>query len=804
MKRSEFAALAASKVLVLDGATGTELQKVGLPAGVCPEKWVLENPESIIGVQKAYIAAGSNIVYTCTFGANRLKLADFGLATQCSEMNRKLAALSRQAAEGTGTLVFGDLAPTGQFVEPSGDMPFEEIVDVYREQASALLAGGVDGFVIETMMDLQEARAALLAVRELGDYPVIVTMTYEQQGRTLSGNDPVSCLVALQALGASAVGCNCSSGPEHMAELIVKMKPYARVPLVAKPNAGLPQFKDGKTVFNLGAEEFGPLAAKLVTAGAGLVGGCCGTSPAHLRTLAAAVAGMVPPPVSCYHPGVISGPRSWREISPNGPFTLIGERINPTGKKALQAELREGSLSLVQDFAQEQEDNGADVLDINLGMSGIDEVSMMREAILSLSFATSLPLCFDTTNPQAVEAALRLYPGRALFNSITAETSRLKEILPIAAKYGAMLIILPITDEGIPETLEGRIAAVETILAEAAKYGYGPQDCCVDGLVMAVATNSAAPRLTLGLIRHCAEKLGMNTVCGLSNVSYGLPRRELLNRGFLALAMSSGLNMCIANPSTEGLREIIRTGEALLGRDLRLERYLAEYGKAVPAAPLASPSAADNPGGLVGEAVLRGRIDEIAALVRQALDKGIQPKSLVDDELIPAIVEVGNRYERQEYYLPQLSASAEAMRQAMEVISPLLQDKDARKESGAKVILATVEGDIHDIGKNMVSLMLVNNGFEVIDLGKNVPAADIIAAVKKTGARLVGLSALMTTTMGNMRKVVELARNEGLADVSFIVGGAVLDQNFADSIGAFYAADAMATVRLAQKLSGAK
>jgi len=814
MNRTDFHNLVASRILLLDGATGTELQKAGMPAGVCPELWCLEHPEAIISVQRAYCQAGSNIIYTPTFGGNRKKLADFGSASQTRTLNARLARLSRQAVDGFAAHVFGDMAPTGCFVEPFGDLPFEEAVDVYREQAQGLLDGGVDGFVIETMMDLQEARAALLAIRELApDHPVLVSLTFEQSRRTLTGNSPISCLATLQALGADAVGCNCSTGPEDMAAIIAEMKPYAKIPLLAKPNAGLPQFRDGKSVYSMQAADFGEKAARLLDAGAGILGGCCGTTPEHIAALKAAVNGLRPPSIVCQCPGIVCSARQHRELSATSPFTVIGERINPTGKAELKAALREGRLDLVLDFAKSQERAGAGILDVNLGMSGIDEAAMLRQAVLALSTATALPLCLDTTDPAAAEQALRVYPGRALFNSISAEAHRLQNILPVAAKYGAMLIILPVTDQGIPDTLEGRVKALQDIIAETAKYGYVPTELCADGLVMAIGSEPAAAQLTLEQIKYTSTELKISSVCGLSNVSHGLPRRELLNRSFLAMAMAHGLRLCIANPSAEGLMETVLAGEALLGNDQFLRHYLdkmsAAKAKESAGASLQSGPAAKaaeiGPEALaakVYEAVLDGRCESIASLVQAALDGGVAPRDLVNGSLIPAITEVGGRYERKEYYLPQLLSSGSAMEQAMAMLAPRLRGDAAT--SGPKVILATVQGDIHDIGKNIVGLMLGNYGFQVIDLGKDVPKEKIVEAAKANDVRIVCLSALMTTTMGRMREVIAYAREQGLEGVEFLVGGAVVDEQFASEIGAHYAADAMGTVRLAQRLTGAK
>ena len=801
MTRTSFKALTEQRLIQLDGATGTELVKRGMPAGVCPEAWVLEHPDALAAVQQAYAESGSDLVYAPTFGANPLKLAEFGLEKRTAEINRKLAEISRRAVP--GKLVFGDIAPTGQLIEPFGPLPFEQAVEVYKEQIRALIDGGVDGFAVETMMDLQEARAALIAVRELCDLPVIVTLTFEPGGRTLTGVHPVSALVTLQALGADAFGCNCSTGPMEMAELLRELKLYASIPLVAKPNAGMPHLVDGETRFDLAPEAFAEASVALIDAGANLLGGCCGTSPAHLAALHEKLATRAPLPVRQEKRGVVASPSSFRRLAPAEPFAIIGERINPTGKKALQAELRSGKFDLVRDFAREQSAQGAALLDVNFGLSGIDETAMMRTGVAELVRIGSTPLCIDSTRPETVEAALRLYPGRALLNSISAEEERLNKVLPIAAKYGAMLILLPLTDAGIPETLSARIEVLDRILQEAARYGYTPADCAADALIMTISADRHAAALSLDFIEHCSRVLRINTVCGLSNVSFGLPARATVNLAFLGMAIGRGLNCAIANPAAAGLVDAVIAADALSGRDPRLERYLEHHAAAAtgvsqPQTPNPAP-AEQSPEERLRDAVLRGRKEAVSAALEALLAAGQAPGELVDSILIPAITEVGGRFERKEYFLPQLMQSAAAMQLAMEKLEPLLRTGAGAEQSGPVFLLATVKGDIHDIGKNIVALLLKNHHFQVIDLGKDVPAETIVDAAIKHGAAFIGLSALMTTTMPQMKIVVELARARGVK-VPVIVGGAAVDEAFAVSIGAIYAADAMATVRRAQEL----
>jgi 5-methyltetrahydrofolate--homocysteine methyltransferase len=795
MTKNDFLKLISSKIVILDGATGTELVKRGMPAGVCPELWCMENPAAIQDVQRSYINSGSDIIYAPTFGANRCKLEEFGLGHRVYEINKTLALLSKECAK--DSFVFGDLAPTGRFIEPFGELPFEEAVSVYKEQVSALIDGGVDGFVIETMMDIQEARAALIAVKESCDLPVMVTMTFEKDGRTLNGTDPVSALITLQFLGADAVGCNCSTGPADMLAVIREMNNVARVPLLAKPNAGMPKLKDGVTVFDMGAVEFASYADDFIKAGANILGGCCGTTPDHIFELAKNLKGKIGHGKREMGLSALSSARKSVFIGGGRPLSVVGERINPTGKKALQGELREGKLSIVQEFALEQENHGAAILDVNMGLSGIDEKEMMLKSVKVLAKMSSLPLCIDSTNPEVVEAALRIYPGRALVNSISGERDRIERMLPVAAKYGAMFILLPLDDRGIPETVDERKRIVNYVISESSKYGYTTEDIVVDGLVMTVSSDIKAPARTLDLIEWCSRERGVNTICGLSNVSFGLPAREWINSSFLAMAISRGLTMAIANPASQQLMNTLYSCDALAGRDKNLTSYVNRFSGVTSE----STSKAEEltPERAVFDAVLRGRDDLIEKTIQSALDAGISPQNIVDNSLIPAITLVGDKYDRKEYFLPQLIMSADTMRKGFAYLEPLLI-REGEVETEGKIVIATVKGDIHDIGKNIVALMLRNYGFDVVDLGKDVPAEVILHKACEVKADIIALSALMTTTMTEMRTVIDLCRERKL-QFKFMIGGAVVDQNYADEIGADgYSKDAMDAVKLAKAL----
>lgn len=815
MTRKAFREMIGQKIVILDGATGSNLQRAGMPTGVCPEQWILEHPQALIDLQRAYVQAGTDIVYAPTFTASRIKLEEYGLQDQLEQMNRALVALSKEAVAGSGALVAGDLTMTGKQLAPIGDLPFETLVEVYKEQAAVLADAGVDLFIVETMMSLQETRAALIAIREVCDLSVMASLTYESDGRTLYGTDAKTAMVVLQSLGADAVGLNCSTGPAEMVSAVEQMREIANIPVLAKPNAGLPELEDGETVYRMTPEEFATAGATLVEAGASIVGGCCGTTPAHIKALADAVKHLPVPEVSTEKKRLLATERGVLEINLDGNFLVVGERINPTGKKALQAELREGSLDLVCRMAAEQEENGAAILDVNMGMNGIDEKEMMLAAIEELTTASSLPLCLDSSNVDVLEAALRLYPGRALVNSVSLEQVKIERLLPIVAKYGAMFILLPLSDEGIPETVEDKRAIVREILSHAYALGFTKEDVVVDGLTATVGANPKAALECFDTIHYCRQELGLATICGLSNISFGLPNRPFVNTAFLTMAIERGLTMAIANPSQDLLMNAAFASDMLLHKpesDIRYidrmqvyERHLAE--KEAVAQPKAKREAAKNTASdtrsddIIFTSVLKGDKKHIVSYVEEALKGGASPAEIINGSLIPAINDVGDKFEKQIYFLPQLIASASAMQTAIEHLEPLLARSDDEGEA-ATIVIATVEGDIHDIGKNLVVLMLKNYGYHVIDLGKDVAADTIVQTALDTNAQVIGLSALMTTTMMRMKDVVELAKERGCTS-KIIIGGACITDSFAQEIGADgYSADAASCVKLVQKLLG--
>lgn len=879
MTRDEFLSLSKERILYLDGATGSNLVKAGMPAGVCPEKWILEHREVMLKLQQEYVAAGTDILYAPTFTANRIKLQEYHLEDKMHTMIKDLVAISKEAALSSDRKVYvaGDLTMTGEALKPIGNMELEHLIDIYKEQITDLVEAGVDLLVVETMMSLAESRAALIAAKEVCDLPVMVTMTFEGDGRTLYGTDAKTAAIVAESLGACAIGANCSTGPAHMQEVIAGLAAVTTIPIIAKPNAGLPYLdENGITCYNMQAEEFVEEMQLLVGAGASILGGCCGTTPAYIKGLYDKFGREKSLEVPRKPEGIryLTSERQTVSFGLSDKFIIVGERINPTGKKLLQAQLREGSMEKVLQFAEEQETCGAQILDVNMGMSGIDEKEMMLRAIEEISGVTNLPLSLDSSYVEVLEAALRHYPGRALINSISLESEKFEKLLPIAAKYGAMFILLPLSDKGLPENLDEKKQIIQTIYERALSLGMSREDIIVDGLVATVGANRQAALETLETIRYCKE-LGFATICGLSNISFGMPERGFVNTAFLTLAIREGLTMAISNPSQELLVSCALATDLLLAKDEADIRYIeyanqvkenreqknadshgelqnkisvleaklqavrdilgvsapggstalqssvtagtqnapgtgsqngSQEGKseAAPQGSAAQTSQAASVGTPAREtlynAVLKGNRNGIAKLTKEALEQGEEPGGLLNDVLLPAINTVGDYFDKGKYFLPQLIASAEAMKNSIEVLEPLLLQASDDKDMPV-VVIATVEGDIHDIGKNLVALMLKNYGFKVIDLGKDVPKEKIIEAAKEHNAQIIALSALMTTTMQRMREVIDSVKENKLP-AKVMIGGAVITQEYADEIGADgYSKDAAEAVKLAKRLN---
>lgn len=830
MTKQEFAAWTADNNIYLDGATGSNLMKAGMPAGVCPEQWILEHPQVMCKLQESYIDAGSNILYAPTFTANRIKLAEYGLADKLYEMTEKLVSISKQAAKGRAYIA-GDITMTGEQISPLGTLDFEELIGVYKEQIDALVKAGVDMLVVETMMSLQETRAALIAAKETCELPVMVTMTFEGDGRTLFGTDALTAAVVLESLGADAIGANCSTGPAAMSGIIKVMSDAVRIPVIAKPNAGLPFVdKGGNTCYDMDAATFAEEMKLLADAGASILGGCCGTTPEYINSIKTNL-GTLRRQKEKHEKYLhyLSSERQTVSFSLEDNFIVVGERINPTGKKKLQEALREGSMDMVKEFAEEQESCGARILDVNMGMGGIDEKEMMLKAIEEISTVTNLPLSLDSSHISVLEAALRRYPGRALVNSVSYEKEKFEKLLPIVKKYGAMFILLPLSDAGLPEDLNEKKEIIHKIWERAETLGFRKEDIVVDGLVNTVGANKNAAVDTLETIRYC-KAAGFATICGLSNISFGMPERSYVNTAFLTMAIQSGLTMAIANPSQELLMGCAFASDLLLNKEDADMRYIAyadvikekrlkkeqELQKAALAAGTSTSvnikqesatavdddiSALSSEKQKLREAVLKGNKNGIVQLTKDALAAGAEPKDLLDTVLLPAINTVGDYFDSGRYFLPQLIAGAEAMKLSIEILEPLML-KEQSGEDMPVIIIATVEGDIHDIGKNLVALMLKNYGFKVIDLGKDVPKEKIIEAAKEHHASIIALSALMTTTMKQMEAVIAYAREQGVT-AKVMVGGAVITEEYAEEIGADgYSKDAAEAVKLAGRLLG--
>ena len=767
----------------------------------------------MLELQRKYVQAGTHILYAPTFTANRLKLEEYGLYEKQQEIIYELVKISKEAAANKA-LVAGDITMTGISLKPIGSMELEELITIYKEQIRCLENAGVDLLVVETMMSLAECRAAVIAAKEVSQLPIMVTLTFEKSGRTLFGTDAKTAAIVLQSLGVDAIGVNCSAGPADMVEIIKEMNQVLSIPIIAKPNAGLPQIdENGHTVYDMDAVTFCEEMQLLINAGATFLGGCCGTDENYISLLKEVTQKSKIPHKSLQERKIRYVTSETRTVSfaLEDNFIIVGERINPTGKKKLQQELREHKLDMVLQFATEQEEGGASILDVNMGMSGIDEKEMMLEVLMELSGVTDLPLSIDSSHIDVLEAALRQYPGRALVNSVSFEKEKMINLLPIIKKYGAMFILLPLSDEGLPKTNHEKQEIIDAIVNRAIEIGMVKEDIVVDGLVTTIGANKSAAIETLETICYCKEN-DLATICGLSNISFGMPARTYVNTAFLTMAIQCGLTMAIANPSQEMLMCTALATDLLLHKrdsDLRYIQYASTLStetittkKVTHNIETTKNTGNENPFIYkIREAVLKGNRTGIVEMTQTAIQNLVIPKDILNQALIVGINEVGNLFEQKKYFLPQLIASAEAMKNAIEIIEPYLE-KEKKEDKLPLIIIATVEGDIHDIGKNLVALMLKNYGFNVIDLGKDVPKEVILECAKVNHADIIALSALMTTTMQRMKDVVELVKKEGLS-TKVIIGGAVITQDYADEINADgYSKDAAEAVKLAKRLLG--
>lgn len=877
-------ALAGRAYLLFDGGMGTLVQAAGLhTVHAVPDLLNLTHPEAIVAIQRQYVEAGADCITTNTFSANRLKLA----STDATVAEVYAAAAANARAAGA-PLVAGDIGPTGALLEPLGTLTFDDAFDIFAEQARAAETAGCDLIVVETMADLLEAKAAVLAAVESTTLPVFATMTFGEDGRTFLGTTPAIAATTLSALGASAVGLNCSLGPVELAPLVEELAPHDRALVMAQPNAGLPRIQDGETVFDVGPNEFAQAMEAILDAGAMVIGGCCGTTPDHIAALRAlidarplpAVASVSVPahtPVASSATAVSASSASsraaWGEQSePKGlsassvpnlryrpAFTVtsaqqmvplpegeariavIGERINPTGKKKLKAALQAGDVDYLVAEAAAQQRAGADILDVNVGVPGLDEPALLSQVTHALQATVPLPLQLDSSDPAAIEAAARAYAGRPMVNSVNGKADNLAAVLPVVARYGCTVVGLTLDENGIPPTAEERLSIAERIVATAESYGIPREDVAIDCLVMAAATNQDEVREILRAVALVKERLGVRTVLGVSNVSFGLPARPLVNSTFLAAAFGAGLDMPILNPLNARYRDTVATFRILNGQDAGCRAFLEAYANTadpyeVAANPAASSAVASREGGAspaptkgipssypipvtgafadavetvahLAECVLEGRSAPVAVATERLLETH-DGLAVINDVFVPVLDVVGQKYDEGTFFLPQLMASAEAVKAGFDLIrdraraasanaTPTEGDAHVPGEAARAIIVATVQGDIHDIGKNIVKMLLENYGFTVIDLGRDVAPEAVLAAARDTRARLIGLSALMTTTVGAMERTIQLI-HEQLPGTAVMVGGAVITQEFADQIGAdFYAKDAAASTRVA-------
>jgi 5-methyltetrahydrofolate--homocysteine methyltransferase len=772
------------RFILFDGATGTMLQRLGLKPGGLPDQLNLTNPELVKKVHMAYKDVGSDAVTTNTFGSTRPKLEEYNLEAKLEEINIAAAKTAREAA-GRDGFVAGCVGPTGRFIEPVGDMTFDEAVEIFTEQTQALKKGGVDLILIETMMDIKELKAAVIAAKDTG-LPVLATMTFDETMRSVLGTSPEVFAAVAEATGADCVGANCSLGIEGIYMAVKAMNKVTGLPLIAQANAGVPELKGEKTVFPAKPEDMVPYVTKLVSVGVRALGGCCGTTPEHIKAMGAEMRSMKPDMERARPASTVLASRTEFTLFGGGKRPIVvGERINPTGRKALSKEIKEGKTAIIRNEARTQAEAGAHVLDVNMGVPNIDEPASMTRAVFAVNENCQLPVVIDSADPEAICTGLKAADGKPLINSVTGEEKKLKAVLPLAKKYGAAVIGLTFDEKGIPETAEGRLKVAKKILKRALKLGIKKEDLVIDCLAMTISSSPESAVETLRAIRLIKEKLGLCTILGVSNISFGLPSRVTINSHFLSMAIAAGLDSAIINPTDETIMDAYHSSLVLINRDKRAESYINRFGKRVKE-PIeeAKEILEEKPKEIrerLAQAVVEGDEENIVPLVEEAIGEGLDPIQISNEGLIPGLDEVGRLFACNRYYLPQVILSAETMKKGFNRIKREL--KGRKGPSLGKVLLATVEGDIHDIGKNIVSTLLENYGFEVIDLGKNVPTEKVAEEAKKQNVDIVGLSALMTTTVMEMENVIKKLKASGVK-AKTIVGGAVVTPEFAKRIGA--------------------
>lgn len=784
-------------IVIFDGAMGTMLQKSGgLRSGECPELLNLTNPELIAEIHRQYIDAGAQVIATNTFGGSYVKLKTYGLENKCHEINSEGVRIAKKAAAGKA-YVGASMGPTGKLMPPMGNMDFDEAYQMFRAQVLAFAEAGADLIIIETMVDLQETRAALLAVKENTNLPVICSLTFDERMRTLTGSDPITIATVLEGMGADVIGANCSGGPDQLLPVIEQMAAVCRTPIIVQPNAGLPELINGETVFNLSPDNFASFASKLVEAGAKCLGGCCGTTPLHITALRNAVQNLTPVNDRPYAVTSIAGRTNTVFIGTDLSPIIVGERINPTGRSKLAEDIRTGTMDLVRQEAIAQVQAGADALDVNVGVPGIDEVSAMKNAVSIIQTLVGVPLVIDTTNPSALETGLRYFCGKALVNSINAENKALDQLLPIAKKYGATILALPLDGSELPLKAEDRFLIAKKIVDAAEKVGIKKDHIIIDGLCLTAGAQQDYAFEAVRAIRMYTSELGIATALGVSNVSFGLPRRDILNSTFLAMTLSAGLKVAIMNPHDPRMKETFLAAKVLMNYDHGSTGYIA-YAKQEEGSTNAINISTLTPLEKIRRAIVHGEKVQAAQLVTQALSGQSNSLDIVNQALIPAMGDIGQAYFKGEAYLPQVMMAAEAVRNAFQAIKTAMPEQDL--PCYGTIVLATVKGDIHDLGKNIVGALLENNGFNVIDLGKDVAAETIVSTAIQHKADIIGLSALMTTTMPEMDVVIKQLKENNI-HIKVMIGGAVVTQDYADLIQAdAYAKDALDALTKAKQL----
>lgn len=802
-----------NRILFCDGGMGSLLQEAGLKPGELPGTWNITHPEELVKIHKAYLEAGADIVTTNTFGVDRLKYNE-NTEFQLEPVIRAAVTNAKEAIRQSGKLAWIglDMGPTGKLLKPMGDLAFEDCCAIYREVVEIGADAGADFVLIETMSDSYETKAAVLAAKEGCNLPVFVTVTFDERGKLLTGGSPASIVAMLEGLGVDVLGMNCGLGPVQMKEILKDILEVSSIPVMINPNAGLPRSENGKTVYDIDAAHFAKTEEEIVDMGARIVGGCCGTTPEHIRMVAERCRNKKPVPVTKKNRTVVSSFCQAVEIGKNP--VIIGERINPTGKSKFKQALRDHNLQYILQEGVTQQDHGAHVLDVNVGLPEIDEPSMLEEVVRELQSIIDLPLQLDTTDPVAMERAMRVYNGKPLINSVNGKEESMRTVFPLVQKYGGVVVALALDEGGIPETAEGRIQVAKKIYKMAAEYGIGPEDIIIDALCLTVSSDSQGAITTLETLRRVRDELHGKTILGVSNISFGLPQREIINAAFFTMAMQNGLSAAIINPNSEAMMRAYYSFRALMNLDPQCSEYISVYSGQV--ASLGQSAVTGNGGSASGSAAgaagSQGTSDLHASIVKGLKDQAVQAArelletqdalDVINSQIIPALDVVGKGFEKGTMFLPQLLMSAEAAKGAFEVIKEKMDASGQKQEKKGTIILATVKGDIHDIGKNIVKVLLENYSYDVLDLGKDVPPETIVETAVEQHIELVGLSALMTTTVPSMEEtIVQLRKAAPWAKV--MVGGAVLTQEYADTMGADqYCRDAMASVNYAEQVFG--